>query len=413
MTGVQTCALPILNTAFKENKNLLAQYQEKYLYILVDEYQDTSGTQNELVQLLVNYWDQPNLFVVGDDDQSIFRFQGANVENMLQFQKHYHETITTIVLENNYRSTQPILNASTLLINNNEQRLINKIDGLTKNLVASQEENKKIKVLPSIESYNDPQQEMIGITEKISHLIAQGIAPKEIAVLYKENKYGEEMAHFLQQKNIPVFTKKTANLFDQVLIQQIIKILDYLACEWDQPNEGANLLFEILHFSWWKISPITIASLTLEANQLKYTNPENTFRKVLVDKTKEVQTTLFSEGGMNEVAKAMKVLEDLIGQVANVTLINLIEQVLQKTGIIQSILTGHQKNYELNIVSSFFDFIKEETHRKPDLTLEGLMLLIELMAFLQLPAMKSLPANIVIQSTYLNKVLKDTQVAGS
>lgn len=368
-----------VNTAFKENKNLLAQYQEKYLYILVDEYQDTSGTQNELVQLLVNYWDQPNLFVVGDDDQSIFRFQGANVENMLQFQKHYHETITTIVLENNYRSTQPILNASTLLINNNEQRLINKIDGLTKNLIASQEENKKIKVLPSIESYNDPQQEMIGITEKISHLIAEGIAPKEIAVLYKENKYGEEMAHFLQQKNIPVFTKKTANLFDQVLIQQIIKILDYLACEWDQPNEGANLLFEILHFSWWKISPITIASLTLEANQLKYTNPENTFRKVLVDKTKEVQTTLFIEGGINEVAKAMKVLEDLIGQVANVTLINLIEQVLQKTGIIQSILTGHQKNYELNIVSSFFDFIKEETHRHPTLHLTELVEMLTLM----------------------------------
>ncbi|MEY4058556.1 MAG: hypothetical protein RLZ50_1768, partial [Bacteroidota bacterium] len=71
--------------AFKENKNLLAQYQEKYLYILVDEYQDTSGTQNELVQLLVNYWEQPNLFVVGDDDQSIFRFQGANVENMLHY----------------------------------------------------------------------------------------------------------------------------------------------------------------------------------------------------------------------------------------------------------------------------------------------------------------------------------------
>ena len=183
----------------------------------------------------------------------------------------------------------------------------------------------------------------------------------------------------LFRSNIPVFTKKTANLFDQVLIQQIIKILDYLACEWDQPNEGANLLFEILHFSWWKISPITIASLTLEANQLKYTNPENTFRKVLVDKTKEVQTTLFSEGGMNEVAKAMKVLEDLIGQVANVTLINLIEQVLQKTGIIQSILTGHQKNYELNIVSSFFDFIKEETHRHPTLHLTELVEMLTLM----------------------------------
>ena len=61
--------------AFEDNKNLLANYQEKYQYILVDEYQDTSGTQNRLVELLISYWDKPNVFVVGDDDQSIYRFQ--------------------------------------------------------------------------------------------------------------------------------------------------------------------------------------------------------------------------------------------------------------------------------------------------------------------------------------------------
>ena len=63
--------------AFTENEQLLRRYQEKYLYILVDEFQDTSGTQNKLVKLLINFWDKPNIFVVGDDDQSIYRFQGA------------------------------------------------------------------------------------------------------------------------------------------------------------------------------------------------------------------------------------------------------------------------------------------------------------------------------------------------
>ncbi len=63
-------------TAFQENKNLLSNYQEKYQYILVDEYQDTSGTQNRLVQILINYWEKPNIFVVGDDDQSIYRSRG-------------------------------------------------------------------------------------------------------------------------------------------------------------------------------------------------------------------------------------------------------------------------------------------------------------------------------------------------
>jgi DNA helicase-2/ATP-dependent DNA helicase PcrA len=365
--------------AFKENKNLLAQYQERFFYILVDEFQDTSGTQNELVQLLASYWEQPNLFVVGDDDQSIFRFQGANVENMLHFQMQFKEDIVNIVLENNYRSTQPILDASTQVINQNQERLINKIPGLTKNLIASLEENQAINIAPSILQYNDPQEEMMDIAEQISGLIAAGTAPKEIAVLYKEHKYGTEIAHFLQQKNIPIYSRRTANLFDQILIQQILKVLDYLACEWDQPNEGANLLFEILHFKWWQISPITIATLTVEANQLKFGAPENSFRKVLVDKTQEVQTDLFSKGGLEQVAKAVKVLEDLISQIPNVTLVNLIEQILQKTGIIQSILQSDDKAAGLDMVTSFFDFIKEETHRKPSLHLKELVEMFRLM----------------------------------
>ena len=366
-------------TAFKENKNLLAQYQEKYLYILVDEFQDTSGTQNELVQLLVNYWDQPNLFVVGDDDQSIFRFQGANVENMLHYQKQYEQELVTIVLENNYRSTQPILNASTLLINNNQERLINKVEGLSKHLIAALPENKALQNLPVIECYNDPQEEMMAIAEKINQLVLQGSEPKEIAVLYKENKYGEEIAHFLQQRNIPIYSKRTANLFDQVLIQQIIKILDYLACEWDQPNEGANLLFEILHFKWWHISPITIAVLTTESNQLKYSSPDKSYRQILIEKTQDAQTSLFEQGGIAAVGKAMTVLEDLISQIPNVTLLNLLEQILQKTNIIQEVLTGVDKNYELAIVSHFFDFIKEETHRHPTLDVTSLVAMLKLM----------------------------------
>ena len=93
---------------FEENANVLSGYQEKFQYVLVDEYQDTSGIQNRLVQLLISFWDKPNVFVVGDDDQSIYRFQGANVENMLGFANAYTKELMTVVLTNNYRSTQPI-----------------------------------------------------------------------------------------------------------------------------------------------------------------------------------------------------------------------------------------------------------------------------------------------------------------
>jgi DNA helicase-2/ATP-dependent DNA helicase PcrA len=160
---------------------------------------------------------------------------------------------------------------------------------------------------------------------------------------------------------------------DQILIKQIITILDYLVCELDQPYEGANLLFEILHFKWWNISPITIAKLTFEANHLKYGAAENSFRKVLVDKTQQVQGSLFQEGGVPELAKAVQVLESLISEVPNVTLLNLVEQLLQKTGIIQMVLQSNDKAFELEVITKFFDFIKEETHRYPSLRLKDLV----------------------------------------
>src|SRR6266487_38840 len=156
--------------AFQENKNLLTTYQEKFLYILVDEYQDTSGTQNRIVELLINYWDKPNVFVVGDDDQSIYRFQGANVENMLTFANSYKDDLLTVVLTYNYRSTQSILDVSRSLINQNEERLIRKLKGLSKELVASNSSISQLAHRPVIRSYENQRQEMIDITMQIEKL---------------------------------------------------------------------------------------------------------------------------------------------------------------------------------------------------------------------------------------------------
>ena len=100
---------------------------------------------------------------------------------------------------------------------------------------------------------------------------------------------------------------------------------------------------------------------------------------MLLDKTQEVQTDMFSQGGLTEVAKAMNVLEDLIGQVPNVTLLNLVEQVLQKSGVIKNILKAADKGYALEVVTHFFDFIKEETHRNPNLHLSALVDMLKLM----------------------------------
>ena len=117
---------------FKENQDLLYQYQERFQYILADEYQDTNGTQNELLFLLSNYDEKPNLFIVGDDDQAIYRFQGANMSNILDFKTKYNPI--EIVLNQNYRSNQPILDSAMQLIDFNVERLSFKFPHLTKQL---------------------------------------------------------------------------------------------------------------------------------------------------------------------------------------------------------------------------------------------------------------------------------------
>src|SRR6476620_11442705 len=178
---------------FETNKNLLLNYQERYQYILVDEYQDTSGSQNRLVRLLIDYWDKPNIFVVGDDDQSIYRFQGANVENMQQFCSDYANDLYRVVLTNNYRSTQQILDVSKTLIERNTERLIGRMDGLSKDLVASHSEISLLDHKPSILDYETQRHEMVGTTLSIEQLLAEGVEAGKIAVIYRENKYGDEL----------------------------------------------------------------------------------------------------------------------------------------------------------------------------------------------------------------------------
>ena len=242
--------------AFEENKPLLLSCQERYQYILVDEYQDTSGTQNKLISLLISFWDKPNVFVVGDDDQSIYRFQGANVENMLDFAHQYAKDLLTVVLTNNYRSTQPILDISRALIEQNQERLVAQIPGLSKHLVASHPRTSQAHNQPQLHEYLSPRQEMTGITLEVEKLLAKGVTPGRIAIIYKENKYGEELARFLQLKNIPVYSKRNLDLFTVPLVQQIFLLLRYLAAEHDAPYGGDEMLFEILHFRFFGIAPI-------------------------------------------------------------------------------------------------------------------------------------------------------------
>lgn len=365
--------------AFEENSQLLNRYQEQFLYILVDEYQDTSGTQNRLVELLISFWDKPNVFVVGDDDQSIYRFQGANVENMLSFANSYRDSLLTVVLTNNYRSTQPILNISKSLIDRNVERLVNQIEGLSKELISSHPEARTLLHLPLIREYESQRHEMIDITIQVQQLLAQGVAPGRIGIIYRENKYGEELTNYFKLRGIPVYSKRQMNILEIPLAQKMILLLKYLAAEHENSYSGDEMLFEILHFDWFNIPPIEIAKLSVEVSENDFTRDKTHLRELLYVKANSKPADLFTPALNANLEKASRIIERLIHIVPNVTLQVLVENIIREAGVLSHIMQSPEKPWLMQVITGLFEFVREETHRKPKLQLEDLVQVIELM----------------------------------
>ncbi len=365
--------------AFTEEKHLLLRYQEQFQYILVDEYQDTSGTQNRLVELLISYWEKPNVFVVGDDDQSIYRFQGANVENMLEFAGRYQQDLLTVVLTDNYRSVQPILDISKTLIDQNEERLVNQIDNLSKTLTASNQRINGQSHPPVFREYETQRQEMIHIVLEAEKLLQQGVPAGKIGIIYKENRYGEELTRYFKQKNIPVFSKRRLNILELPLAQKIILLFKYLAAEHDTPYGGDEMLFEILHFDWFHIAPVEIAKLSVEVADKRFSEHKTSIRKLLYDKINTPPRDLFSQGLPEGLKDAGRAIEQLVSDVSNLTLQHLFENIIRKAGVLKFIMQDPDKHWHLQVLTGLFDFAKEETRRNPFLTLDEMVNMIMLM----------------------------------
>jgi len=367
----------ILN-AFKNDQNFLLNYQERYQYFLIDEYQDTSGSQNELIRLLIDFWENPNVFVVGDDDQSIFRFQGANVENIEQYCNWFPQNLAKIMLQNNYRSTQAILDLSKNLIDFNTERI--KMEGLSKSLIASNSTFENNTLVPQIIEYETPIQEFASVTEQVYKLInEQKVDPKEIAIIYKEHKSGEELAHYFQSREIPVSTKKRVNILTIPFAQKLINILRYLAAENDISYSGDELLFKILHYDFYEINPIDIAKLSVAVNNHNYSNKEKTsLRRMLAEMNKKT-IDLFEETSIQHMRRLSADIEYWIKESNNFTLQNLFEKIITRGGILAYILKSPEKTWLMQVLSSLFNFLKEESRKNPDMGLAEFVNTIDLL----------------------------------
>lgn len=358
--------------AFKKNEWLLRTYQEQFLYILVDEFQDTNGAQNEVLQNLISYWDYPNLFIVGDDDQSIYEFQGARLQNLTDYNYQFEGAVDLIVLKNNYRSTQPILDASKNLIAYNDLRIVNKLQDLDieKTLLASNENLKGKAKLPIVREYAFEFHELVDIAFELKALHEAGENLEEIAVLYAKHCQSNDLIKLLENFGVPYHVKKKSNILELVPVHQVREILAFLREEMRQSYSGEHRLFKILHYDCWGIKPNDIARLAYYLAKME--KEERPFwRDILVDEAflKEKAGVGTPEALMNAGEK----LALLVGMVENVSLPHLLEAVYTQTGMLQAAISSNEKLWKIQVLYSFMDFVKDECFRNPDTDLPKLL----------------------------------------
>jgi len=368
--------------AFRENEEILRRYQERYQYILVDEFQDTSGSQNELLKFILNYWETPNVFVVGDDDQSIFKFQGANMKNILDFANDYVSTLYTVVLKHNYRSNQHILNISKVLIDNNNERLTKQL-ALDKNLQAAHPRFDELAVEPVIREYDNPDQEIVDVALQIEKLIKDGTEPGEIAVIYRNHSQVEELVHFLDQKKIAVSTRRKINVLELPFGEKVISILRYLAMELDSPYSGDELLFEILHYDFFGVAPIEIAKASIEVSKNNYglaNNQGKTSLRRYISEMKAPKADLFNTADQTTKMKFLvNDIDQLLTDAVSLTLQQLFQKLIAKMGILKYIMQQPDKGWYMQVLTSIFNFLKDESRKMPEITPADFVATIDLM----------------------------------
>ncbi len=239
--------------ALSTNESLRLDLQERFQWIMVDEYQDTNDSQNAILWELVEGVDLPNIFAVGDADQSIYRFQGASVANVQDFRQKFGER-KEITLTENYRSHQNILDAAYHSIDHNLERANKemRLSAQKKDFATSDPGTISQAELASRAS------EISFLAETIKSHLAAGVLPKEIAILVRKNREIEELAEELPKFGVPVSAQVSQNIFENEYVRYLILML---MCFVDA--EDSERLFDLLHAKFLDIDPEVLLLVSL------------------------------------------------------------------------------------------------------------------------------------------------------
>ena len=280
---------------FKTSESILESYQERYKYILIDEYQDTNEAQYIFSKMLANKY--KNIFVVGDNDQAIYAFRGANFKNILNFEKDY-PNCKTILLEENYRSTQTILNAANSVIKHNKQRK-------DKNLWSSNEKGEKIQYIRN----DDEKAEGDFVTEEIKKLVKdKNISYDDIAILYRTNAQSRSIEESMLKANIPYKIIGSFYFYNRKEIKDLLCYLRLI----NNPNDDTSLT-RIINVPKRGIGDKTIGNITAKAE--------------------ENNTSMFEAITSGKELAFKEIILSLQESCKNLSLTEMVEEVLEKSGI--------------------------------------------------------------------------------
>ena len=298
--------LPVL--LFERRPDILEIYQNRYRYILIDEYQDTNEVQYKMVKLLAKK--RRNLFVVGDPDQSIYQFRGANYKNILNFEKDYPDT-KVISLEDNYRSTKMILDAANDVIRNNQNRK-------EKNLKSHHGDGAKIKYMRAM----DEKEEGHFIIKEIKKLLEEGYSKKDMAVFYRTNAQSRSLEEQFLKSNIPYKVDGRIYFYSRKEIKDLISYLKLIL----NPKDDISLR-RVINTPKRGIGDASIARLENIAEEKK--------------------TSMFEaiEGGKELIFKEL--IKTLQKDAESLSLTELVEDVLTKSGLKQEL--ENEKSLEADL----------------------------------------------------------------
>ena len=340
---------------FQTQADVLEYYQERFRYIMVDEYQDTNTVQFELVRLLASKY--RNLCVVGDDDQSIYKFRGANIKNILNFEQ-YFEDAKVIKLEQNYRSTSNILNAANAVISNNMERK-------GKTLWTDNEEGKKITIHTSCTE----QEEAEYMAKRILEEVAQGRTFSDFAVLYRMNTQSNIIEKLFVKSGIPYRMIGGHRFYERKEIKDMMAYLQVV----NNPADEIRLR-RIINQPKRSIGDKTLAVATEIAQGIGETLFEVISHADEFEALKRTSPKLLNFAQI--IQELMKAAED-----ETVSLADLYELILEKTSYIEYLKTEYEDAQDRidNIRELASNIIQYEEENFEDASLSGFLEEVSLM----------------------------------